>query len=180
MKNPVFICTANRTGSYLLKSLIDSVGIIGKIGDGYFSHIIRDYPDCTDEDMMLILEEKIRKVDDRWGAKVGMTAIKLAERYLYLKEISFSDVGWIWLRRRDKIRQAISICKGQILKEQWGNAAGNRIWHITTETDMDIANLMRLEIDISYERLSRVVLKSYLAESFWERYFIHNDIEPYI
>ena len=165
VKNPIFICTPDRTGSFLLKSLIDSVGIIGKIG-AYFAEMIRDYPDCTDEDMMLILEEKIRKVDDKWGTKVGMKAIKSVERYLHLKEIPFSDVGWIWLRRRDKIRQAISICKGH--------------WHITTKTDADTVKLMRSDVYIGYDRLRNVVLENYLAESFWEKYFIYNDIKPYI
>ena len=167
---PIFICTLGRSGCHLLMSLINSTSKVGFMKE-YFVGMRDNARELADEDILAIFEKlEHTVVDGRWGTKLDVRDIYFLEKYISLKGISRKDIGWIWLRRRDKIAQAISMYK----------ATEREIWHIHNHTDPDEVERAKADIEIPLEKLRRHVLNLYIHDSLWERYFIHNKIKPYI
>ena len=166
---PIFVCTLGRSGCHFLMSLINSTSKVGFMKE-YFVGMRDNARNLADEDILAIFEKLERTaVEGRWGTKLDVRDIYFLEKYLSLKEMNRTDIGWIWLRRRDKIAQAISMTK----------ATEREIWHIHRHTDKDVVERAKADIEIPIEQLKHHVLNLYVLDSLWERYFIRNKIKPY-
>lgn len=167
---PIFISTLGRSGCHLLMSLINSTNKVGFMKE-YFVGMRDHARELADEEILAIFEGlEQTAVGGRWGTKLDVRDIYFLEKYISLKGISRTDIGWIWLRRRDKIAQAISMYK----------ATERQIWHIHKHTDKDVVERAKTDIEIPLQKLKNRMLNLYIHDSLWERYFIRNRIEPYI
>lgn len=104
----------------------------------------------------------------KYGDKLYGHDINLAIRYLRLTNTSPSSVKWIWLRRKNKVLQAISLYRSQ----QSGK------WHFAKD-DEDPTNTIP-EMDVSVEEVSNLMLRLALSELGWDNFFRDNEIEPYV
>ena len=82
--------------------------------------------------------------------------------YRNLNDI-FPNHRWIWLIRRDKIRQAISLCRA----EESGVWVGHR-------------EMLSPKIKYNYRRILSRIMRLYAADLAWKTYFEKHSIVPYI
>ena len=167
---PFFICTTERTGSYLLMDLIKSTGVIEilikLIAD------IRAIESTRDEDWISFLEGIPDRygIDfkKRYGAKLYSWDLDLARRYLHLESISPLSIKWIWLRRKNRIRQAISYYRAKQIDK----------WHFW-RNDKNSTDTIP-DMDVPVQRINTLALQFSLGDSAWEDFFRDNEIEPYM
>ena len=168
---PFFICTTERTGSYLLMNLIKSTGIIKKIVIELVAGV-RSIESTRDEDWLLYWESICEKhninVEEIYGGKLYSHNINIVKRYLYLKNISPSSIKWIWLRRKNRILQAISYYR----------AMETGRWHYSRD-DKDPTNTIP-DMDVPDHRVFELATKLSLGDNAWEDFFRANEIEPYM
>ena len=167
---PFFICTTERTGSYLLMDLIKSTGVIEilikLIAD------IRAIESTRDEDWLSFLEGIPDRygIDfkKRYGAKLYSWDLDLARRYLHLESISPLSIKWIWLRRKNKMLQAISYYRATQI-DKW------HFWRNDKDSTVTIPDM-----DIPVQRINTLALQFSLGDNAWEDFFRDNEIEPYM
>ena len=163
-----FICSTERTGSYLLMDLINSTGILEHVTAGYISDV-NDLKSDSDEDWIShwqsISERHCIDTSKIWGTKFYSHELNVVSRYLYLNNISPLSIKWIWLRRKNKILQAISLYKSYQM---------NR-FHFAKGETYTIS-----EMDIPSEELSDLALRLCLGDEAWHHFFLDNKIEPYM
>ena len=168
MHDPFFVSASARSGSHFFMSLLMSTLKVGSLQE----HLkkARDYQDCTDADVLLYFE-KISKdaIAGEWGTKVDIRELFFVERYLSLRQIPLDSIRWIWLRRRDKIKQAISHL----------TAVKTGIWHLSTNHSADLKNRARTEIEIPIEQLNKIVSLYFLVDDAWQQFFEKNKIVPH-
>ena len=163
--HPFFICTPARAGGTLFMDLLNSSGKLQKVtvylsGAGELE---------TDEDILSYWENIPVDFGRKWGTKVYVENLHIVERYLFLKKISPSSVKWIWLRRRDKINQAISHYR----------ALRTNVWHIRKGSNQEDKNTANSDIEIPIEELNQFILFYFFVDSAWENFFRINEIKPY-
>ena len=167
MRDPFFICTSPRSGCHFFMSLLMSTQKVGRLEE-YLSRTPQR--DWADEDVLLFFERISRSaIEGEWGTKVDIRELFFVERYLSLKQIPLDSVRWIWLRRRDKIKQAISHIK----------AADSGIWHIFADDSIDRTSKARAEREISIRRLNDIVMIYFLADDAWQQFFEENNLTPH-
>ena len=189
MRDPFFICTSPRSGCHFFMSLLMSTQKVGHLEESLSQYQLDEYRDCSDADVLSCFKW-IRKsaVAGEWGTKVDIRELFFVKRYLSLKQIPLDAVRWIWLRRRDKIKQAISHV----------TAAWTDIWHIFENDSDDKKNKARPEvilvdstipppcldtrakIEIPTNLLNEIVLLYFLADDRWQQFFEGNNLTPHI
>ena len=105
-----------------------------------------------------------------WGTKVDIRDLHVLTTLIKNQKVSVPNVKWIWLRRRDKISQSISLYRSQ----QSG------IWHIHKTDDEETKVISKTDIDIPVEFMSVAALLYYLVDTTWENFFSRYNIKPYI
>ena len=167
---PFFICTTERTGSYLLMDLIKSTGVIEILIELIAD--IRAIESTRDEDWIPFLEGIPDRygIDfkKRYGAKLYSWDLDLARRYLHLESISPLSIKWIWLRRKNKMLQAISYYRATQI-DKW------HFWRNDKDSTVTIP-----DIDIPVQRINTLALQFSLGDNAWEDFFRDNEIEPYM
>jgi len=78
----------------------------------------------------------------------------------------FPNLHYIWIRRRDKVRQAISHAK----------ARQTNTWRLETE----VASLSRDEPTFFFEQIDYMVREIEAHEAAWQRYFAESGIQPLV
>ena len=104
-----------------------------------------------------------------WGTKVDIRDLLIVKRYLALKEIPKSEVKWIWLRRRDKVNQAISHCRG----------LRTGLWHLYGSDSGKKKEWARTDMEIPVEELNQFVIMYFFIDAMWAHFFETCKIEPY-
>lgn len=169
-------------------SLLMSTQKVGGLGEYLAKYQLDEYRDCSAEDVLSYFKWISRNaVAGEWGTKVDIRELYFVERYLSLKQIPLDSVRWIWLRRRDKIKQAISHV----------TAAWTDIWHIFQEDSGDRKNKARSEvvlgdstipppdldtrakIEVPTKLLNEIVLLYFLADDRWQQFFEKNNLTPH-
>ena len=167
---PFLICTTERTGSYLLMDLMKSTGITEIIVELLTD--VRDIESTRDEDWLLywesISERHDINVEEKHGGKLYSQDINIVSRYLHLKKISPSSIKWIWLRRKNRILQAISRYR----------AMHSQKWHFLTDGEDSTHTIP--DMDIPFHRVFELATQCLLGDSAWEDFFRDNEIEPYM
>ena len=137
MRDPFFICTSARSGCHFFMSLLMSTQKVEGLGEYLGRYQLDEYRDCSDEDVLSYFKWISRNaVAGEWGTKVDIRELFFVKRYLSLKQIPLDSIRWIWLRRKDKIKQAISHI----------TAAWTDIWHIFEDDSGDRKNKARSEV----------------------------------
>ena len=166
MRNPFFICTSARSGSFFFMSLLNSAGKTQLVKE----HLWHARGLETDEEILsywMNIEVDLKKI---WGTKIDVRDLRTVERYLSIKQISPSSIKWVWLRRRDKINQAISHCR----------ALRTGVWHLYPYDSEETKNLAKSDMEIPVDKLNQFALLYFFVDTVWERFFESNKIEPYI
>ena len=177
---PFFIASDRRTGSYLLMSLLrhtQKFGLVdvlrnmsdkvkspkkmkGTIGD---IEIIDIFNDCLKASVT-------NNKDGKWGLKLYPTDIPIGYRYWEL--LGKPPLKWIFLRRRDKIAQGLSM-----MRFKFGGKA-HLFKHKTEEKIRETQN-----IEISPSSNNRILTMAHIIqfsqrEIVWLDFFNENNIDP--
>ena len=177
MTNPFFIATCQRSGGFFLMSLLNSTAKVGYVHE-YLYYLNEGWEGDSPEDAEVLAQfkhfrqtafDKFPNPTGHWGTKVDIRELPVAERWLELMEADPQSIKWIWLRRKNKIRQALSHIKA--------NRTG--IWHLGAEDSPKKKESARAEIEVDFNTLSSNTLRCFVGDSAWEGFFRHHSIEPY-
>ncbi len=163
---PFFLCASIRSGSHFFINLFNSSGKTEKL----MTYLSDARGLKTDEERLSYWENIPVNMDNTWGIKVNLHDLPTVARYLSLKKISPSSIKWIYLRRKDKIAQAISHYRMSITK----------ILHIWEATSQEEKNKANADIEIPPNKLARLIVFHFFVESAWENFFRINGIKPYM
>ncbi len=177
MTNPFFIATCQRSGGFFLMSLLNSTKKVGYVHE-YLYHLNEGWEEDspTDKDILSAFEQfhestsEIASPTGHWGTKVDIREFWAVERWLDLNQTDPQSVKWIWLRRRNKIRQAISLIKAQETK----------IWHLDKDDPKDKQDLARAEREVNFEKLCVSTIRFFLGDCAWSNFFQLYGVEPHI
>jgi trehalose 2-sulfotransferase len=171
------ICTTPRSGSNLLCEVLQSTGVAGR-PDEYFWHppLWREHWDRPR------LEAYLRDVRQKGTTPNGIFGVKLMWTYLddllpRLAEVAdipdadplsvltatFPNLHYVWLTRRDKVRQGIS----------WYRALKSNVWRST-----DPNTSQEAEIPFSYPEIESLVEQAVRSDRSWLTYFQRYAIDP--
>jgi trehalose 2-sulfotransferase len=172
-----FVCTLPRSGSWLLSESLEKTGVAGRPRE-YFEPKL--FEDCDTLDATEPLNGIVRKGTTRNGvfsAKLHWYQFEFAPRLIAPGSVlpvpivinsRFPGLRYVWLMRRDKVRQAVSYYR----------ASETGLWWQIPGVNANEAHAPTLEFNfqrIAY--LERILLRH---ESQWQQYFENHDIEPLV
>lgn len=176
------ICATPRSGSSLLSEALKNTGLVG-IPDEYFLSQNRRLWQKTwnSPTFSAYMAEVLR----RGTSPNGVFGTKMMWGYFgqFRKEMQynpgkhyrtvheeldsvFPKLSYIWIRRRDKVRQAVSHAR----------ARQTNIWAVTDEA---VPGTIRKPV-FSFLQLHFMVCELEAHDAAWQRYFAIHDISPYI
>ena len=171
------ICTTPRTGSNLLCELLLNTGVAGRPDDYFWNPSFwqkrwgtTEYGGYVER---MLLEGK---------SPNGVFGVKMMWHYLdevlpRLAEIAgcsdadpsaimsamFPNLRYVWLTRRDKVRQGISLYR----------ALATSAWR---STDRPVRS--EAELPFNFQEIDRLVQQSTTGDLSWQAYFVRYGIEP--
>ena len=175
------ICATPRSGSTLLCEALRNTGLAGN-PDEYFGpmHVKRwneNWKTKSKADYLDKVMEQARRENGVLGIKVmrlyWQNVIEFLRDATNLAEYTenellnqcFPNLRYIWITRRDKVRQAIS----------WMKFLQGTAWYWEEETPQAIPNL-EFKLDVIRE----FIIQTATHETAWQEYFRQNQIQPYI
>ena len=176
--NPFFVVKLRRAGGHFLSSLIGSTEARIRFGE-FLMPINEKCPDGQYVTNELIVntfyeahkEATLKSPNDRiWGTQVNIEELPYVDRYLKLKNIQHGDVKWIWLKRKNKVRQALSHLK----------CRQTDIWHLQHDSPSEIFDRSNIPTKVTESRLASEVVRLLKKDIFCELYMQMHDIKPYI
>ncbi len=186
----VVICTAPRSSSYLMSEAIESVGSLG-IPREYFDHDKGKEKWWVDKLGITGPADYIEKVithgstpNGVWGLKlhwyqvpdlikrfVASPASQLQPRpdltFVDCLRTRFTDINYVWLRRENKVAQAISWCR----------AMKTGVWHVRPKAGVPRAT-PNLEFD--FDAIDRQVQEFVEADRGWYDFFRQHRIRALV
>ena len=170
-KLPFFLCATPRVGYHLLVSLLHSTNVIEPIIGQAITGTGDEKKIESNEGWLSywqgISERHGIDTTKIWGTKFYTPDD--AEHYLSVKGVSPSSIKWIWMRRRDKIRQAISLLA----------ATKSGVWFFNRKVEGYLVDVIS-DLDISVESVNAEALLMYQSDFRWGEFFRKNKIEPHI
>ena len=176
------VCATPRSGSSLLDEALKHTGIVG-IPDEYF--LPQNQRLWQKAWNTPTFSEYIAEVLRRGTSSNGVFGTKMMWGYFghFSKHIQhlpgnryrttheglssvFPGLSYIWLRRRDKVRQAVSHAK----------ARQTNVWAVTDEAAPEA---IRKSV-FSFQQLHFMVCELEAHDAAWQRYFAAHAIRPYI
>ncbi|PWJ86906.1 LPS sulfotransferase NodH [Mesorhizobium loti] len=172
-----FICTLPRSGSWLLAESLEKTGVAGRPRE-YFEPQL--FSAMTNDALPSAINRIIRKgmTSNRvFGAKLHWYQFEHAPRIIshrqpgelpvaLLMARRFPKLKYIWLTRRDKVRQAVSYYRATRTGVWWDIAGISP--PVARLPDFDFQRILQLE---------RLLLRH---EACWQRYFDEHDIDPLV
>ena len=181
-KHPFILASTPRTGSFLLMDLLRSTNkcaatVVFKWMCKQMNVSVDNGGDIKDRVLMSVVEKIYDrsnaryKYDGTWGIKFYSYQIAIVERLweLYGRQ----PLKWIFLRRKDKIDQALSRWRWQI------TGVGHLNEHIQSEEE--IRKVRSVEILPSSDNIIRLlcgVINYYAEEMKWQDFFCKQGITP--
>ena len=174
MEGKLFLIAGSaRCGSNLLMDLLNSTNYIGRLD----SHLNKHCPNGASieysDTEVLDCFKKIYKdsiCNDYWGTKVDVAWVEFVKRYLAMAEMRLNDVPWIFVNRRNKIKQAISICR----------ARRTGVWNLREHDPVEMHEQAFEDIDIPDDEIRRETSFNVVTEYVWRYFFERHEIEPHI
>jgi len=182
MRNPTksyFICFTVRSGSSLLCQLLAETNLAGKPQE-HFHHNVT--PDNPAGDAIFDYAGYVQGLFDKWttpngvfGAKVGggqwrdtIRRIRTIDGYQDKSPYDaihdlFPNLHYIWLTRRNKIRQAVSHWMA-IQSGRWGA----------------FQSVSNPDPEYNFEAIDTLAQELLFREAVWADYFADNDIVPHV
>jgi LPS sulfotransferase NodH len=174
-----FICTLPRSGSWLLSEALERTGIAGRPREYFEPKLFEKHSNATYAEAVSRIIRTGTTNNGVFGAKFHWYQFEYAPRVVRTHDDSdtpvpllmaarFPNLRYIWLTRRDKVRQAVSYYRA-IKTGQWWKIAGVRNGKSAQPP---------LEFDYAYiQRLEKLILAH---EAKWQKYFEEFDIDPLV
>lgn len=176
------VCATPRSGSSLLDEALQNTGMVGKPDEYFLPHNQRLWQNGWNTPTF---SEYMAEVLRRGTSPNGVFGMKMMWGYFGhfgrqiqclpgnryrtthegLKSV-FPELSYIWIRRRDKVRQAVSHAK----------ARQSNVWAVTDES---VSGTMRRPV-FSFQQLHFMVCELEAHDAAWQRYFATHAICPYI
>jgi trehalose 2-sulfotransferase len=171
------ICTTPRTGSNLLCELLQSTGAAGRPDDYFWNppfwqerwgtpdfsgYVERMLQEGTSANGAFGVKMMRHYLDDLLPGLAGIAGLSDADPSAVLSRI-FPSLQYVWLTRRDKVRQGISLYR----------ALATSAWRSTDRRPGPGA-----EPEFSFTEIDRLVQQSIAADRSWQAYFERYGIEP--
>jgi LPS sulfotransferase NodH len=179
-----FICTTVRSGSNLLCEILRGSGLAGCPDEYFYSAF---YPRLFARYGADSFESYVPRVLETTTSENGVFGAKMMASYFFhqfaaevrqlpiagepgrttaeLLARAFPGLRYIWLTRRDKVRQAISHLR----------AAQTGVWH---SAELDGSGAAGSEASYSYEGLANAILSDAAGNAEWQQYFSDSAIVP--
>jgi LPS sulfotransferase NodH len=181
-KRSYFICKTNRTGSQLLCEALRSTGIAGQPNEhlyiGEKSNYHKAYGTRTGEELLAKIVELGSTPNGVLGLCVELPKIEVLafvrqvkgqdlpfESLPDLLRSLFPDPKYIWLTRRNVVRQAVS----------WWKACQSEVWHASADEKTPQATRTP---EYNYEAIDQLVSEVVMREAAWEEYFSMACVQP--
>ena len=158
-----FLAFMHRSGSELLLSLLNSTGRLGGLDESLPPELSQGFGSTK------LCAPKSLEKEAPWGKKVSIFEIAILERFFEEANLEKTAVKWIWLRRRNKVRQALS----------WLIAQKTGISGLTPDGPVGQSEALLKQADIEEGELSYHTIRFMLSDQTWENFFRLNQIEPY-
>ena len=181
--NPFFITTMQRSGFHFLKNLIGSTKQVGQLGEFLLPlQILRGEKgaqqgeELTDEEVYAGFRDaynlsiKHRPESVPWGTQVTRYQLRFLERFFEMAAVGPSTLKWIWLQRRNKVRQALS----QIKMHKRG-LSGLRI-----DSPPERVKKASLNVEVGEEELIQYTIRCLVSDLVWDTFFKSHSITPHI
>ena len=171
---PFFLAASNRSGSHLLTSLINSTKQMPPVANHLAGLMPASVDHCPkDEDIIFYFQQLYERLmadwtnlTEHWGIMLHMDGLVIARHWL---ELTDQPMRWIWLRRKNKARQAISDIK----------VGKTKIEHLDIADSPEKKELARAEIDIDIHDLYRIAICYFIEDTAWEGFFKQHSIVPH-
>jgi LPS sulfotransferase NodH len=176
------VCATPRSGSSLLDEALKNTGIMG-IPDEYF--LPRNQRLWQKAWNTPTFSEYMAEVLRRGTSSNGVFGTKMMWGYFshFRKQVRhlpgnryratqeglnsvFPELSYIWIRRRDKVRQAVSHAR----------ARQTNVWAVTAES---VPETIRKPV-FSFQQLHFMVCELEAHDAAWQRYFATHTIRPYV
>ena len=167
MRDPFFIAASARSGSHFFMSLLTSTQRVSPLKE--YLHDARE-GSYTDAEVLSYFEKVSENaVNGEWGTKVDIRELFFVERYLSLRQLPLASVRWIWLRRRDKVKQALS----HLTAERTG------IWHLYPDDPDELHDRAKVDMELPLQELNIIVALYLLIDDAWQHFFEKEEITPH-
>ena len=160
---PFVIAANGRSGSHFLMSLLNSTKKVGYIAE-YLTKIPQDDNLPPDSMIRSYFKEcykkamRIPNLGGLWGTKIDIKQLFIFKRFIEIHDLQPNQLKWIWLYRKNKFLQAISLRRAS-LTGRWG---------LREEDGKEVRKLARSEVDISISELKSWV-SYYLMQVYCHR-----------
>ena len=178
-----FVVAANgRSGSHFLMSLLNSTKRVGRVSEylGKFP-FAPNYPNLPSDSIVVSFfnecyEKAIKtpNLSGLWGTKVDINQLLIFKRFLEIHNLQPNQLKWVWLYRKNKFLQAISLRKASSTGV-WGLTKGD----LNKEGGKERREVARSEVDISISELKSWVSYYLMQDLLWECFFYENQIIPH-
>ena len=165
-----------RTGSHLLRELLLSTNLIS-----FRPNDLRETP--SDEEVISIFDTmgKNRVEGKQYATILRDSNCLTTIRYLELMHVDVSSVKWVWLRRGNKIAQALSDLRVSALREKYQDKVDFDLEYIDGLSLSDPPEKHKInstEIDIDFDSLCQRTMEFSLADEAWGSFFRYHNIRP--
>lgn len=184
-EKPYVVCATPRTGSSLLCELLKSTGLAGKpweyfsveqqqkLGHKWGVSEFREYFDRaiaegTTPNGVFGFKIMMRDFSEHFTDSlrgIAATEYKTSPEYDLLHHF-FPDLRYIWIMRRNKVRQAVSLLK----------AIQTKVW-VKLDNGKEVP---QGELHYRYNTIDILMQRIVIFEATWQEYFAHNNIKPLI
>ena len=171
---PFVIAANGRSGSHFLMSLLNSTKKVGYIAE-YLTKIPQDDNLPPDAMILSYFKERYEKAmripnsGGLWGTKVDIKQLFIFKRFLEIHNLQPNQLKWIWLYRKNKFLQAISLRRA--------NLTG--VWGLNAEDGEEKREIARSEVDIGISDIHSWVSHYLMQDLLWDCFFSENQIIPH-
>ena len=185
MTRPYLICATPRSGSTFLCNALQQTGYAGSPTEYFLPRIKAAYMEVWEDTCPFSFASHLLANEATsngiFGAKVMYPCLDTflaelnthsevsAENEALLMEQAFPGLRWIFIERRDRIRQAISVVKAQ----------STGVWHRVDDHQLGSRGVDPRHREIGVTRVLREVQKIKNLNHLWEDFFSRNDLVPY-
>lgn len=187
------ICTCPRTGSSLLSEALTSTGCAGR-PDEYFDpdwsmiqHWMQQFQICNVSEYVDEVIKQTISSNGVFGVKLHWPQQKSLKQLLTYSSKTcvseepnssisrlfgqrFDDVQYVWLRRRNKVLQAISYYR----------AVSTGIWRTDTSKQKNLLNISSHSTSFDFDQIDHYVDVCRTFDLRWEQYFRRERVHPLI
>jgi trehalose 2-sulfotransferase len=173
-----FICTLPRSGSWLLSESLEKTGIAGRPREYFEPKLFAELSSAERAEALDKIFQKGTTQNGVFSAKLHWYQFEYAPHLLSNGKVDglpvpllmaehFPSLRYIWLTRRDKVRQAISYFRASTTGQWW------KIPGVNAEEEPAIP-------EFDFDRILYLETLLVNHEAKWQKYFDEHDLDPLV